>query len=134
MGRLELGFAAFGLILKTGWRVDDIVISQLLKGLCDRKCVSEAMDILLRRMPEFGCPPDVVAYNIVINGLFREGQVDKAYNLFREIDNQGILPTVVTYNTVINGLCKAQAVDRAEGVLRQMVHKGVKPNNQTILA
>jgi leucine-rich PPR motif-containing protein len=33
MGRLEHGFTAFGLILKTGWRVDDIVINQLLKGL-----------------------------------------------------------------------------------------------------
>ena len=47
MGRLDLGFAAFGLILKTGWRVDAIVINQLLKGLSNRKCVSEAMDILL---------------------------------------------------------------------------------------
>jgi len=47
MGRLDLGFAAFGLILKTGWRVDAIVISPLLKGLCDGKRVREAMDVLL---------------------------------------------------------------------------------------
>ena len=46
MGRLDLGFAAFGLILKTGWRVDAIVISPLLKGLCDAKRVGEAMEIL----------------------------------------------------------------------------------------
>jgi leucine-rich PPR motif-containing protein len=49
---LEHGFAAFGLILKTGWRVDDIVITQLLKGLCDAKRVDEAMVVLLRQMPE----------------------------------------------------------------------------------
>jgi pentatricopeptide repeat protein len=47
MGRMEDGFAAFGLILKTGWRVDEVVIGQLLKGLCDAKRVDEAMDILL---------------------------------------------------------------------------------------
>jgi len=47
MGRLEHGFSVFGLIIKTGWRVDDVVINQLLKGLCDVKRVGEAMDILL---------------------------------------------------------------------------------------
>ena len=51
MGRLEHGFAAFGLILKTGWSMASpeapIVINQLLKGLCDAKRVGEAMDILL---------------------------------------------------------------------------------------
>ncbi|CAD6258418.1 unnamed protein product [Miscanthus lutarioriparius] len=51
MGHLEYCFAAFGLILKTGWRVSNIVINQLLNGLCDMKRVDEAMDILLRRMP-----------------------------------------------------------------------------------
>ena len=50
--------------LRQGWRVDGIVINQLLKGLCDSKCASEAMNILLRRMPEFGCSPDVVSYKI----------------------------------------------------------------------
>ncbi|RLM59087.1 protein Rf1, mitochondrial-like [Panicum miliaceum] len=130
MGRLELGFASFGLVLKAGWRVET-VINPLLKGLCDTKRVDEAMDILPRRMPEFGCPPNTVAYTIVIDGLFGDGQVDKAYNLFREMDNRRIFPTVVAYTAVIDGLCKAQAVDRAEGVLQQMIHKGVKPNNQT---
>jgi len=52
MGFLEHGFAAFGLILKTGWRVNDIVITHLIKGLCDAKRVDEAMNVLLRRMPE----------------------------------------------------------------------------------
>jgi len=45
MGRLELGFASFGLVLKAGWRVGT-VISPLLKGLCDAKRVGEAMEIL----------------------------------------------------------------------------------------
>ena len=132
MGRLDLGFAAFGLILKTGWRVDAIVISPLLKGLSNRKCVSEAMDILLRRMPEFGCTPDEVSYNIILKGLCDEKRIEEALQLlFHKMDDRGISPTVVTYNTVIDGLCKVQAVDRAEGVLQQMIHKGVKPNIQT---
>ena len=64
------------------------------------------------------CPPNVVSYNTVVNGLFRDGHVDRAYSLFSAMDDRGILPTVVTYSIVIDGLCKAQAVDRAEGVLQ----------------
>jgi len=69
IGCLHLSFAAFGLVIKTGFRVDDIVISQLIKGLCDSKRVSEAMDVLLRRMPEFGCTPDVFSYTQVLKAL-----------------------------------------------------------------
>ena len=46
MGCLELSFAAFGLIIKTGFRVNARVINPLLKGLCDAKRVGEAMEIL----------------------------------------------------------------------------------------
>ena len=96
MGCLELSFAAFGLIIKTGFRVNATAISPLLKGLCDAKRMGEAMEILSRRMPEFGCMPDVVSYNTVINGFFRDDHVDKAYSLFHEMDNREIFPTVVT--------------------------------------
>jgi len=43
---LELSFASFGLIIKTGFRVNARVINPLLKGLCDAKRVGEAMEIL----------------------------------------------------------------------------------------
>ena len=96
MGHLKHGFAAFGLIHKTGWRVNDIVINQLLKGLCDAKRVGEAMDVLLQRMPELGCTPDVVSYNTIINSFFREDQVDKAYSLFLYMTDAGIPLAIVT--------------------------------------
>ncbi|XP_066338076.1 protein Rf1, mitochondrial-like [Miscanthus floridulus] len=115
MGRLENGFAAFGLILKTGWRVNDIIIAQLLKGLCDAKMVDEAMDVLLQRMPEFGCTPGVVSYNVLLKGFYDEKRVEEALELLHVMaDGKGISPDIVTYNTIIGGLCKAQAVDRAE--------------------
>ena len=47
VGHLELSFAALGLVLKTGLRVNARVINPLLKGLCDGKRVREAMDVLL---------------------------------------------------------------------------------------
>ena len=121
MGRLELGIAAFGLILKTGWRVDGIrvdgiVINQLLKGLCDSKCASEAMDIMLRRMPEFGCTPNVVSYNVILKGLCEEKRAEEALQLLHMMSDDGCgncPPNVVSYTIVINGFFRDGQVDRA---------------------
>ncbi|CAN6335540.1 unnamed protein product [Urochloa humidicola] len=81
IGRLELSSAAFGLTLKTGWKVNVIVINQLLNGLCDAKRVCEAMDVLLRRMPEFGCTPTVVSYSTILNGFCNEKRAREAIDL-----------------------------------------------------
>ena len=130
MGRLELGIAAFGLILKTGWRVDGIVINQLLKGLCDSKCASEAMNILLRRMPEFGCSPDVVSYNNILKGLCDEKRAEEALQLLHMMSDDGCgncPPNVVSYTIVINGFFRNGQVDRAYNLFHEMDDRGILP-------
>jgi leucine-rich PPR motif-containing protein len=128
MGRLEHGFAAFGLIPKTGWRVNNIVINQLLKGLCDAKRVDEAMDILLRRMPDVGCAPSVGSYNTLLKGLCDEKRAKEALELLRMMaDGQGSScpPDVVSYNIVIKGFFSEGQVDKAYSLFLEM---GVRPN------
>ena len=130
MGRVELCFAAFGLILKTGWRVDGIVINQLLKGLCDSKCASEAMNILLRRMPEFGCSPDVVSYNNILKGLCDEKRAEEALQLLHMISDDGCgicPPNVVSYTIVISGFFRDGQVDRAYNLFHEMDDRGIVP-------
>jgi pentatricopeptide repeat protein len=67
------------------------------------------------------CSPDVVSYNSVIDGFFKEGEAAKACDLFNEMLQHGISPDLLTYNSSIDALCKARALDKAEVVLRQMV-------------
>jgi pentatricopeptide repeat protein len=90
--------------------VDEVVIGQLLKGLCDAKRVDEAMDILLRRMPEFGCMPNVVSFNTLLKGFCNEKRAEEALQLLHVMAEDGggnCTPDVVTYTTMIDGLCKA---------------------------
>uniref|UniRef100_A0A0E0R0Z8 Pentatricopeptide repeat-containing protein n=4 Tax=Oryza TaxID=4527 RepID=A0A0E0R0Z8_ORYRU len=56
-GRLDLGFAALGNVVKKGFRVEAITINPLLKGLCADKRTNDAIDIVLCRMIELGCIP-----------------------------------------------------------------------------
>ncbi|EAY89169.1 hypothetical protein OsI_10665 [Oryza sativa Indica Group] len=82
-GRLDLGFAALGNVIKKGFRVDAIAFTPLLKGLCADKRTSDAMDIVLRRMTELGCIPNVFSYNILLKGLHcKEGRVIESEKLF----------------------------------------------------
>jgi pentatricopeptide repeat protein len=83
------------------------VISYLirLKGFCDDRRCQRALD-LLRMMAEKGggFSPDVVAYNTVIHGFFKEGEIAKACDLFHEMVQQEIRPDVATYNSIIDAV------------------------------
>jgi len=131
MGRLDFAFAGFGLILKKGFRVDAIVINQLLDGLCDAKRMGEAMDILLRRMPEFGCTPNVVTYNTLLKGFCNEKRAQEALELLHMMADDGggsCPPDVVAYNTVINGFFREGQVDTAYSLFHEMLDRGISPN------
>ena len=54
---------------------------------------------------EFGvvCKPNTVTYNTIIDGLCKEGFVDKAKELFLQMKDENINPNVVTYNSLIHG-------------------------------
>ncbi|KAG0528424.1 hypothetical protein BDA96_05G010300 [Sorghum bicolor] len=132
MGRLEHGFAAFGLILKTGWRVNDVVVvNRLLKGLCDAKRVGEAMGVLLRRMSELGCTPNVVSYNTLLKGFCDENRAEEALELLHMMADGQVRscpPNLVSYNTVINGFFTEGQVDKAYNLFLDMTDQGIPPN------
>ncbi|KAG8044205.1 hypothetical protein GUJ93_ZPchr0229g18742 [Zizania palustris] len=80
------------------------------------------------RLLKTGFGLNVVAYSTVIDSFFKEGEVDKAYDIFCEMKKQGISPNVVTYNSTIDGLCKSKAMDKAYDLFREMKKQGISPN------
>nr|CAB3445509.1 unnamed protein product [Digitaria exilis] len=161
----DLALAFFGRLLRTDLGINIVTCTSLLKSLCDADRTNEALDVLVHRMPELGCVPDVVSYSVllksfcnqkkshwavdllrtmakkrgvaspnvvsystVVDGLFKDGKVAEACDLFHEMMRQGIQPDVFTYNSIVHALCKARAMDKAEVFFRQMVDKGVQPN------
>lgn len=47
-----------------------------------------------------------VTYNTLIHGFCKEGQLNEANKIFREMKAAVIAPNVETYNTPINGITK----------------------------
>ncbi|KAB8113175.1 hypothetical protein EE612_052099 [Oryza sativa] len=130
-GRLDLGFAALGNVIKKGFRVDAIAFTPLLKGLCADKRTSDAMDIVLRRMTELGCIPNVFSYNILLKGLCDENRSQEALELLHMMADDrggGSPPDVVSYTTVINGFFKEGDSDKAYSTYHEMLDRGILPD------
>ncbi|KAK3000958.1 hypothetical protein RJ639_013854 [Escallonia herrerae] len=101
--------------------VDSFVYNDFLSLLVKRDRVDEAVgffrDHILRSQC---CRPDTCTLNILIRGLCKVGEVDKAFELFSDIGSFGCLPDVITYNTLTNGFCRVGRVDRALELLREI--------------
>ncbi|KAF0901235.1 hypothetical protein E2562_038800 [Oryza meyeriana var. granulata] len=131
VGQLDLAFATVGRVIRTGWRVDTITFSPLLKGLCVHDRTTEAMDIALRRMPDLGCTPNVFSYNILLKGLCDVNTSQQALDLLHIMADDsrgGCPPNVMSYNTVINGLLREGQVDKAYCLFDEMLDQGISPN------
>ncbi|CAD6220974.1 unnamed protein product [Miscanthus lutarioriparius] len=80
-GCLNLGFAALGQIIKTGLRADAVIFTPLLRTLCAEKRTSDAVNIVLQRMPELGYTPNVFSYTTLLKGLCDEKKCEEAVEL-----------------------------------------------------
>ena len=81
MGRVSLGFVAFGRILRSCFTPNAATFASLIKGLRAESRIMEAA-ALFTKHKAFGCEPDAFTYNTLITGLCRTGHTIVTLNLF----------------------------------------------------
>ncbi|VAH13359.1 unnamed protein product [Triticum turgidum subsp. durum] len=128
--RPDLGLALFGRFLGTGLKTNKIVATTFLKCLCYAKRTDEAVNLLLRRMPELGCVPDAISYTIVLKSLCENSMSQRALDLLQMVAEGGgaCSLNVVVYSTVIHGFFKEGETGKACNLFHEMIHQGVVPN------
>ncbi|KAK1632777.1 hypothetical protein QYE76_007092 [Lolium multiflorum] len=126
----DLALAFFGRFLRAGLKANNLIVSPLLKVLCQAKRTDEAADVLLHRMPHLGCEPNSISYNMVFKGLCDGSRSQHALDLLRMMAKQevGCSPDVVSYNTVIHGFLKEGKFSTASNLFHEMVQQGVVPD------
>ncbi|XP_039682694.1 pentatricopeptide repeat-containing protein At3g60050 [Medicago truncatula] len=67
-------------------------------------------------------------YNILIDGLCKEGRLENAQVIFQDLLIKGYKVKVWTYNTMINGLCLEGLFDEAMTLLEKMEDNGCTPD------
>ncbi|KAI3725402.1 hypothetical protein L1987_65190 [Smallanthus sonchifolius] len=97
------------------------VINKLLSSWVKNNQVDEAVaffeNVILRSQ---SCSPDAYTFNIVISGLCRAGEVEKAFSFFNQMRSFYCLPDSVTYNTLLNGFCRAGNITKAHELLNEV--------------
>lgn len=81
-------------------------------------------------MPEYGCPPDLPAFNAFLDSLCKAKKVLRADRIFRDLKYR-FRPDSITYNTLANGWCMVKNIPMAQRVLKEMVDKGFEPTPVT---
>ncbi|XP_022876391.1 pentatricopeptide repeat-containing protein At2g06000 [Olea europaea var. sylvestris] len=105
--------------------VSSFVCNNLLSLLCKRNQVDEAVGFFREHILSLrGFCPDTCSFNIIMRGLCKVANVDKAFEFFDSMRSFDCLPDLITYNTLINGLCTVGNVDRAQKLLREVQSQG----------
>jgi len=72
-------------------------------------------------MKEDGCDPNAYAYNVLMNGLFKDNQISLADKVFGKMIKRGLAQIPFTCAILIDGICRAGVEDHALKVLDKMV-------------
>ncbi|XP_019106871.3 pentatricopeptide repeat-containing protein At5g57250, mitochondrial [Beta vulgaris subsp. vulgaris] len=74
---------------------------------------------------------DVVDYSVLVDGLCKEGYIDKAIDICNFARKMGVILTVVTYNSVFNGLCRQNCLVEAFRLFDSLEMNNVIPSDVT---
>ncbi|KMT14060.1 hypothetical protein BVRB_4g078880 [Beta vulgaris subsp. vulgaris] len=125
---------------KFGFDVCVKVYVVLIDGWCKVKRVDMG-EKLLREMIKKGIEPNVVCYNVLLNGICRksslhpddrfERTIRAADKVFDEMRERGIEPDVTSYSIVLHVCSRAHKPDLSLDRLEMMKAKGVSPSVAT---
>ncbi|XP_042497244.1 pentatricopeptide repeat-containing protein At2g38420, mitochondrial isoform X2 [Macadamia integrifolia] len=88
-------------------------------------------DDLFDEILVMGLVPDIYSFNVYINGLCKQNNVEAGFKMVSLMEQFGCKPDVVTYNTLTGMVCKIGQVRRAQDLVKEMGLKGVQGNLHT---
>merc|ERR1719421_1385040 len=60
----------------------------------------------------------------MIDANARTGRMDRAEELFKEMEQDGVAPDIITFSTLVKGYCQYGDIDKGFAVLKQMTTAG----------
>ncbi|KAK9108542.1 hypothetical protein Syun_024553 [Stephania yunnanensis] len=125
---------------KVRFRPDSKMYTVLIYGWCKLNRPSFA-EKFLEEMVNVGLEPNVVTYNVLLNGICRrsslhpeerfERTIRAAENLFHEMQRRGIEPDVTSYSIVLHVYSRAHKPELSLDKLNSMKEKGIFPTVAT---
>lgn len=127
--RMEIGRNP-SLFLRLSQGANRILDTASLQTMVEQLCISgfilKAYKTLMQ-LADSGVAPNIITYNILINGYCKAGNINGAFKLLKELQLKGLSPDSVTYGTLINGLLIVKRDEDAFKVFDQMLKAGCAP-------
>ncbi|KAL1205918.1 Pentatricopeptide repeat-containing protein [Cardamine amara subsp. amara] len=101
----------------------------LIKKLSDSGNLDIAVH-LLNTMLKNQKVPDSSSYDLVISGLLRNNQLDKAMDFHTEMVECGLSPSISTWSGLVHKYCEACQVVESERLIKSMVGLGETPSRE----
>jgi pentatricopeptide repeat protein len=98
--------------------LDVVSYSILIKACVNRGSLWRAMNILDHVMPSNGVDPDVIAYNTLLTGLSKVGDVPTMREYFDQMIAKNMKPSKETMESVVSGLLNLGDVSSAISVVQ----------------
>ncbi|KAK9081017.1 hypothetical protein Syun_030697 [Stephania yunnanensis] len=98
-----------------------ITYNILLKGYCQQLRIDKAKELIRDMASDAGIRPDVVSYNILIDGCILVDDSAGALAYFNEMRAQGISPSKVSYTTLMKAFALSGQAKLAQKVFNEMV-------------
>ncbi|KAE8666215.1 Pentatricopeptide repeat-containing protein [Hibiscus syriacus] len=98
-----------------------ITYNILLKGYCQQLQIDKAKELLREMADDARIKPDVVSYNILIDGCILIDDSAGALAFFNEMREQGITPTKISYTTLMKAFALSGQPKLANKVFDEML-------------
>lgn len=107
---------------RIGVPANRITYNILLKGYCKQLQMDKARELLEEMAEDIGIEPDVVSYNILIDGCILVDDSAGALSFFNEMREKGIAPTKISYTTLMKAFALSGQPKLAQRVFDEMVN------------
>jgi len=84
--------------------------------------------LLFRALEESDLDLDIVIYNVMIDGLCKDGKLNDARKVLARLLVKGLRFDSYTFNIMIGGLCRKGLLDDAEDLVMKIEKNGCQPN------
>ncbi|GAV91409.1 PPR domain-containing protein/PPR_2 domain-containing protein/PPR_3 domain-containing protein [Cephalotus follicularis] len=85
-------------------------------------------DRYFNQMVKDGLVSNVCSYNMVIDCFCKADMMDRAVEIFEDMQHRAVAPNLITFNTLISGHCKDGEISKAREMLSKLLDSEFKPD------
>ncbi|XP_027365309.1 pentatricopeptide repeat-containing protein At3g09650, chloroplastic [Abrus precatorius] len=122
VGSMDRARQVLAEMTRIGVPANRITYNILLKGYCKQLQIDKARELLKEMADDVGIQPDVVSYNILIDGCILVDDSAGALSFFNEMRARGIAPTKISYTTLMKAFAFSGQPKLARRVFDEMVN------------